>query len=138
MQRIWQPEQSFILAGFILSVPRPAVGHQHFLHNCVDHLAARSQVYSTLRSAPCWWQRLSTVKRQRLDKLPFFFGVLAFLQILLFWVENSQLSPNKLKSAPCWRQQLECELNAKPHNCDANAEEYWGSLLLTMFFNSPV
>ena len=59
---LWQPRQSFILAGFILSLPRPdpfgseqpihrerPVATQHPLRNCVDHLAAPSHIYATLR-----------------------------------------------------------------------------------------
>ena len=59
---LWQPGQSFILAGFILSLPRPGpwgseqpihrqrpVATQHPLCNCVDHLAAPSHIYAPPR-----------------------------------------------------------------------------------------
>ena len=35
-----------------------------------------------------------------------------------------------------WQQQLKCEWNAKPQNCEADAQEYWASWLLTMFLHS--
>ena len=61
-QGLWQPEQSFILAGFILSLPRSdpcgseqpihrerPVATQHSLRNCVDHMAAPSHMGHTIR-----------------------------------------------------------------------------------------
>ena len=57
-----EPGQSFILAGFILSLPRPGpcrseqpihrerpVATQHPLRNCVDHLTAPSHIYAPPR-----------------------------------------------------------------------------------------
>jgi len=61
-KRLWQPGQSFIVAGFILSLPLPdpygsehlihlqgLVATQHSLRNCVDHLAALSHTGYTIR-----------------------------------------------------------------------------------------
>jgi len=61
-KRLWKPGQSFILAGFILSLPRPdpcgsehlfhrerPVATQHSLRNCVDHLAALSHTGYPIR-----------------------------------------------------------------------------------------
>ena len=61
-KRLWQPRQSFILTGFILSLPRPdpcvseqpihrerPVATQHPLRNCVDHLAAPSHIHAPPR-----------------------------------------------------------------------------------------
>ena len=63
---LWQPGQSFISAGFKLSLPRPdpcesqhlsqrqrSAATQHSLRNCVDHLAALSHVGYT-RNTMSW------------------------------------------------------------------------------------
>ena len=63
-----QPGQSFILAGFIISLPRPGpcgseqpihrerpVATQNPLRNCVDHLAAPSHIYAPPRVETGQW-----------------------------------------------------------------------------------
>ena len=92
-----KPGQSFILAGFILSLPRPdpcgsehlfhrerPVATQHSLRNCVDHLAALSHIGYPIR---CKFGLLCTLIDQSRgnDSITFrFFGALAFLQLLWF------------------------------------------------------
>jgi len=50
--------------------------------------------------------------------------------------EGSSFRPASTRcEVPCWQQQLECERDAEPQICEADAQEYWASWLLTMFLH---
>jgi len=81
---LWQTGQSFILAGFILSLPRPdPCGFEHLIHrerpvathqplrNCFDHLAPFSHLYDLDGNLACY-RPYSPVKGERRNNLPFF------------------------------------------------------------------
>jgi len=51
-----------------------------------------------------------------------------YIPHILIFREGSSFRPKAARrEVPCWQQQLECEWNAKPQNCETDAQGYWAA-----------